>query len=183
MNEDYAGTGLTFKLVSTTRTKNPKWFKNVGPDTPEQKAMKKQLRRGGPNVLNIFTVSFDNEASDGLLGYATFPSDYRNNPKDDGVVVRYSTLPGGAEAPANLGRTTTHEVGHWVGLYHTFEGGCKGKGDYVSDTPPEAEAAYGCPTKRDTCGSKGLDRKLDSWSVTTCEADPLSSHTQLHGLH
>jgi len=134
----------------------------VGPDTPEQTAMKRRLRRGGPNALNIYTVSFDNEDSVDLLGYATFPDDYDDNPKDDGVIVRYSTLPGGTFAPTNLGRTLTHEVGHWVGLYHTFEGGCTGKGDYVSDTPPEAEPAYGCPSKRDTCESKGLDRKFDS---------------------
>ena len=162
LNKDYAGTGLTFKLVNTTRTKNSNWFKNVSPDSPEQTTMKKKLRRGGPNVLNVFSVSFDNRASDGLLGYATFPSDYKNSPKDDGVVVRYSTLPGGTKAPMNLGRTLTHEAGHWVGLYHTFEGVCKGKGDYVSDTPPEAGAAYGCPANRDTCGSKGLDREFGS---------------------
>ena len=162
LNRDYAITGLKFKLVNTTRIENAKWFKGVGAGTPEQTEMKETLRNGGPDVLNIYTVAFDNEASDGLLGYATFPADYHDNPKDDGVVVRYSTLPGGTSAPANLGRTMTHEVGHWVGLYHTFEGGCDGKGDYVSDTPPEAEAAYGCPTKRDTCKAKGLDREFKS---------------------
>lgn len=162
LNRDCTGTGLKFKLVDTTRIKNAGWFKKVGPDTPEQTTMKKKLRRGGPNALNVYTVSFDNQDSDGLLGYATFPVDYHDNPKDDGVVVRYSTLPGGTLAPMNLGRTLTHEAGHWLGLYHTFEGGCGGKGDYVSDTPSEAEPAFGCPTKRDTCKSQGLDRKFDS---------------------
>ena len=165
MNKDYNATGLTFTLVNTTRTKNPEWFMNVAPDIPEQEAMKKQLRRGGPDTLNIYTVSFDNQAAAGLLGYATFPSDYNDNPQDDGLVIRYSTLPGGTKAPTNLGRTVTHEAGHWVGLYHTFEGGCNGDGDYVADTPPEAGPAFGCPVNRDTCSSKGLDRKFDSAST------------------
>ena len=167
LNNDYTGTGLTFKLINTTRTINATWFNEVGPDTPEQTAMKTSFRRGGPDSLNIYTVAFENGGTDGLLGYATFPSDYNGNPKDDGVVIRYSTLPGGTFAPTNLGRTMMHEVGHWVGLYYTFQGGCDGDGNYVSDTPAEAEAAYGCPTTRDTCAAPGLDRKFDS--LLTCD--------------
>ncbi|KIP09189.1 hypothetical protein PHLGIDRAFT_34585 [Phlebiopsis gigantea 11061_1 CR5-6] len=162
LNSDYSGSGLTFSLAGTTRTVNSEWFNTVGPDTTAQTTMKNQasvlsLRTGGASTLNVYTVGFVSGSGAGLLGYSTFPSSYSGSPKDDGVVMLFSSVPGGSTANYNLGRTLTHEAGHWVGLYHTFQGGCSGSGDYVSDTPAESSSASGCPTGRDTCSSAGVD--------------------------
>jgi hypothetical protein len=158
LNNDYNGTGISWQLVNTTRVISQDWFDKVAPESSEQTAMKQVLRAGNSSALNVYTVGFVSDPSaQGLLGYATFPADYKSNPKDDGVTIRYSTVPDGSAAPFNLGRTLTHEVGHWVGLYHTFQGGCSGDGDAVDDTPPEASAASGCPKNRDTCPGGGTD--------------------------
>lgn len=169
LNKDFTNSSLVFELVDTTRTLNADWFKNVSQGNSQEAAMKSSLRVGDASVLNIYTLDFAIPGTtEGLLGYATFPSDYQSKPSDDGVVVLFSTLPGGASAPYNEGRTLTHEVGHWVGLYHTFQGGCDGPGDEVDDTPAEASPASGCPVGRDTCSAAGLDRK------STCRAFNLS---------
>ncbi|KAF9050457.1 hypothetical protein BJ165DRAFT_1458234 [Panaeolus papilionaceus] len=159
LNNDYKSTGISYRMASIDRTVNATWYRKVYYGNAEAVQMGTALRKGGPADLNLYTVGFAEPppGSPYLLGYATFPWDYTSNPKADGVFIHPETFPDGIFAPYNLGKTATHEVGHWVGLYHTFEGGCDSPGDYVNDTPFEAGPAFGCPSGSDTCPQGGLD--------------------------
>ncbi|KAG8934829.1 hypothetical protein FRC02_009149 [Tulasnella sp. 418] len=159
MNEQYAPTGFVFQLTGTDRTSNAIWYNGLYEKTPVEAEAKGALRQGGANALNVYTVSF---TTNPILGYTTMPADYQNFPTLDGVVIDYTTLPGGTGAPYNLvheksGMTLVHETGHWLGLYHTFEGGCTGDGDMVDDTPAQLSQTTGCPIGRDSCPGGGPD--------------------------
>lgn len=155
LNAAFSGSGFSFVTISTDYTNNDAWYR-AEPGTTAEREMKAALRRGGSADLNIYL----NNMGGGLLGWATFPWNYASNPTMDGVVVLTSSLPGGNAAPYNLGDTGTHEVGHWMGLYHTFQGGCNKQNDLVTDTPAERSPAFGCPVGRDSCTGRknpGLD--------------------------
>ena len=161
LNDGFAGvessaaakTGFTFVLQQTKRHTNNTWFSGAGNDgSAAERSMKTQTRVGTASTLNIWSV----DMPDGL-GYATFPNWYASQPKLDGVVINYQSVPGGAATNFNLGKTVTHEVGHWMGLYHTFQGGCTTTNDSVADTPAQTDPTSGCPTGADTCSLPGLD--------------------------
>ncbi|KAK4121223.1 metalloprotease [Parathielavia appendiculata] len=156
LNEAYAPHSIQFALKGTTRTVNANW---AADGNGYEMTMKRSLRKGTYSSLNVY---FLRDMGDNL-GYCYFPeaggatagSTVRIR---DGCTVLYSTVPGGSTTNFNLGGTTTHEVGHWLGLYHTFQGGCTGSGDSVSDTPAQASASSGCPVGRDSCpNAAGVD--------------------------
>jgi hypothetical protein len=159
LNNAYAGVGAAdpspnspfrFTRTSTTWTVNSAWSR-MQPGTSAEENAKRALHVGGPTTLNIYLANIGG----GLLGWATFPqSSWGTGLFRDGVVVLDESVPGGTMKPYNQGDTATHEIGHWLGLYHTFEGGCSGGGDAVGDTPYESSPAYTCPAGRDSCASK-----------------------------
>jgi hypothetical protein len=156
LNRAYAGhfggvgTGVHFRLDGTTVTRSATWF--VDPLGNEQ-AMKTALRKGGPETLNLYV----GQLGDLVLGYSAYPYWYQDGPSLDGVVIDWRTLPGGSMANYDRGFTGVHEIGHWLGLFHTFENGCADPGDGIADTPAEAKPSEGCSDAADTCPLPGND--------------------------
>jgi hypothetical protein len=154
LNDAYAPTAKFVLADTITTVSNTYYSASIGSNAESN--MKSALRQGDASDLNIYS----NAQTDGTLGWATFPNWYKGDPDMDGIVLDYRTLPGGSFAPYNEGATLTHEAGHWMGLYHTFQGGCQqsnSKGDKVSDTPAVASPNFGCPSEStNSCpGKKG----------------------------
>ncbi|OOG73806.1 zinc metalloprotease [Algoriphagus sp. A40] len=142
LNLAFSGANLTFKYSESTvhYIDNYGWY-YMGHGSAAEREAKSKLGSDSKKCLNFYTGGLVS----GLLGWATFPFDLAGDPVLDGVVVLDESLPNGSAAPYNLGMTGVHEVGHWLGLYHTFQGGCSGIGDHVHDTPAHIEANYGEP--------------------------------------
>ncbi len=154
LNAAYRPAGFLFELAAIDRTTNLVWFAMQDGTDAEHDA-KATLRKGTARDLNLYTAGL----GAGSLGFATFPSATKADPIGDGVVMLYSTLPGGSIPAYDKGDQTVHEVGHWMGLFHTFQAECRtANGDFVDDTPATDAPAFGCPIGRDTCGGGGEDQ-------------------------
>jgi hypothetical protein len=152
LNDAFAGTGIRFVLRSVDRRKNSTWFAMTMGSAAERDA-KAALAIDPAHVLNVYSAGLASSA----LGWAYYPWAFPESNWMHGLVIQHGTIPGGKLRPYHLGDTAVHELGHYFGLYHTFQGGCTTPGDQVADTPSEVSPAYGCPINRDTCPSPGLD--------------------------
>nr|WP_315133018.1 zinc metalloprotease [uncultured Flavobacterium sp.] len=134
-----ANIGITFVLEKINRKATTKTSWGT------RDAMKKTKQGGldptSPTTkLNLWACTIGG----GILGYAQFPG---GSSATDGVVIdsKYFGLSGTASYPYNLGRTATHEVGHWMNLRHIWGDATCGS-DLVNDTPTHNTANYGVPT-------------------------------------
>jgi hypothetical protein len=165
LNTAFASHGIQFTLAGTTLSKNNNWYNDGG-------TYYNSLARDVHNNLNIYT----NTAS-GNLGYAYVPSGggVVGN-KWDRVVIYYRAFgnPGTYGAPYNEGDTTVHEVGHYLGLYHTFQGGCASasgcanNGDLICDTQPESAPHFSPCVDPATCGNPDPITNFMDYSDDPC---------------
>lgn len=136
-----ADSEITFTLANTFRYSNSRtsWGTND--------AVKGFYPPVTPSThLNIWVANIGG----GILGYAQFPG---GNSATDGVVVapQYFGTTGFVAAPFDGGRTTTHEVGHYLNLRHIWGDGRCNRDDFVADTPRSDRPNYGCPTSARNC--------------------------------
>ena len=161
----FQGSGFRFRLARVEFREDCDWFR-MTPQSRSEREAKQALADDPAHRLNVYTCA----PCQSLLGWAYFPPTFPESDPMHGIVVHYGSLPGGTLPAFDRGRTAIHEVGHYFGLYHTFQNGCEPPGDDVSDTPYEAEPALGCPIGRNTCEAPGddpIDDYMD-YSDDTC---------------
>lgn len=163
-------TRFDFYLASFDRIRKPEWRSAVIGGRDDTR-MRHALHRGGPSALNLYVSRPQSPGAGTVLGWATAPHQARRSTDLDGVVIHEESLPRGRFRGYNRGDTAVHEVGHWLGLFHTFEGGCEGPGDMVDDTPAQSEASSACDEQKDSCvaqpGTDPVHNFMD-YSVDDC---------------
>ncbi|TFK25276.1 hypothetical protein FA15DRAFT_755929 [Coprinopsis marcescibilis] len=204
MQEAFAPARIEWKLTNITRTINETWWERMGeglieedPDdllevNPIERQMKETLGSGNPAILEVFIVQL--LQGPGLGGYVrALPARFSDSPEHelerdqiDGVVLNWNALPFNPNPQIRQvfqGKTLIHEVGHWMGLLHTFghvsegPGSCEGPGDYIDDTPVQAYATHDdlrstatsiedCVAQDSCPGLPGLDPVLNYMDYT-----------------
>lgn len=150
LNTAYAPARIQFETAEVITLDNPAWF-IMSPGSAEERQARKVCKF--PGRLVIMTVGRDGSMA-AAIGWSSFPWQKVGDPDMDGVTLYHGVLPGGEHPRQNLGMTAVHEVGHWLGLFHTFQGGCAATGDHVGDTPPQARPNVGIPVVWQGCGDR-----------------------------
>ncbi|MDJ0838672.1 MAG: zinc metalloprotease [Acidobacteriota bacterium] len=152
-----------------TYTQNGDWFREA---TEEIRAeYGSALAWDTTRYLNIFTTGMDF-----ALGYIVWmPWEAGANPSEEGVAMAYDAVGLGGVPGADLGHTISHEVGHYLGLEHTFNsqagdcatGDCYTTGDYICDTNPHLEADGGCADEM-SCGFEDPIHNYMNYTDDSC---------------
>lgn len=162
MNQDYRGLGFQFTVKAVDHTINSRWASDL-----DELAMKKKLRTGDYRTLNLYFLP-----KMSANGYCYFPTTVTSGSDSfyrDGCTIR-------SDVYAN-GQTTTHEVGHWLGLFHTFQNGCDPVNDMVEDTPALINN-WSCNQDDDTCPEMpGKDPVTNFMSYGTCRSEFTAGQT------
>ncbi len=188
LNAAYGQYGIMFSYSKqdVIQRESSRWYR-MDHGSSEEREAKRALGYNSDQILNFYTAG-----PPGILGWATFPWDREGDPEKDGVVVLDGTLPGGNTQNFNLGKTAVHEVGHWLGLYHTFQGGCDAYGDHVGDTPAHTSPNHGkpdigrhnaCPTEQNNAPINNFMNYVDDeWMTefTIGQIDRLKDHVSLY---
>ncbi|KAM3564082.1 hypothetical protein ARSEF4850_002021 [Beauveria asiatica] len=153
MNSNYEGLGFQFDVQDVIHTINETWAGDQ-----DAMVMKRQLRTGDYKTLNIYFVPKFH-----ANGGCPFPLNVTADSHEfwrDGCTILSKVY--------SSNQTTTHEVGHWLGLLHTFQGGCSKNNDYVADTPALINH-WSCNKTADTCPDMpGLDPVNNFMSYGYC---------------
>lgn len=164
INAAFEGGRIKFVKGDIQFIDRPDWFRMRSRAGTAEKAAKTALGRQTNTSLNFYTADLSDT---GAFGWAESPWKFQSAPQMDGVVINYRYVAEGPP-PLNRGGVAVHEVGHWLGLLHTYQNFCNLPGDGVDDTPAQGRRSERDCVIRDSCpgdpGNDPIDNYMDTSS-------------------